>query len=187
MLEKRCWRKLLRDGYPIYAPLTHVDLRVIPSWNDGRRARAIVRSISPLSRTVLDIGAHWGYMSEELEKTGRSCTALEVDRKHPAEAVMRDSQAAAAGISCSFQFQGSSVCSWEAGWSAIRRSTSASDACGSTPLSSPSRSGCRLQPLARRHGRSRRTAMRGARERSRAARARPRCSIGRCGRRRERG
>jgi hypothetical protein len=49
-----------RDGYPIYAPLTHVDLRVIPSWNDGRRARAIVRSISPLSRTVLDIGAQLG-------------------------------------------------------------------------------------------------------------------------------
>lgn len=86
-VRHQCWEnfrtELLayseRDGCPVYAPLTHVDLRDIPSWNDGRRARAIVRSISPLSRTVLDIGAHWGYMSEELEKTGRCCTALEVD------------------------------------------------------------------------------------------------------------
>jgi len=86
-VRHQCWQNYRteilayskRDGCSVYAPLTHIDLRDIPSWNDGKRARAIVRSISPFSRTVLDIGAHWGYMSEELEKTGRSCTALEVD------------------------------------------------------------------------------------------------------------
>ena len=48
---------------------------------------------------------------------------------------MGDCQAAAAGISRCFQCQGSSSFSCEAGWSAMRRRTSASQACGSTPLS----------------------------------------------------
>jgi hypothetical protein len=39
----------------------------------------------------------------------------ELEGKHPATAVMGDRQAAVAGISRSFQFQGSSSCSREAG------------------------------------------------------------------------
>jgi hypothetical protein len=41
--------------------------------------------------------------------------SLDILRKHPAKAVMGDRQAAAAGISRSFQFQGSNSCSREAG------------------------------------------------------------------------
>ncbi len=42
---------------------------------------------------------------------------------------------AAAAVTAGCQFQGSSSASRLAGWSAMRRSTSASQACGSTSLS----------------------------------------------------
>ncbi|XYI03553.1 class I SAM-dependent methyltransferase [Sorangium sp. So ce1128] len=67
------------EGGLVYAPLTHVDLQDIPSWNGPERLGPILAHISPTSETVLDIGAHWGYMCEQLEKTGRRCTAVEVD------------------------------------------------------------------------------------------------------------
>jgi cyclopropane fatty-acyl-phospholipid synthase-like methyltransferase len=62
-----------------YAPLTHPDLRDVDAWIDLARSKAICERIASHHRTVLDIGAHLGYMCEELEKTGRLCVAVEVD------------------------------------------------------------------------------------------------------------
>lgn len=64
-----------------YAPLTHFDLVDISSWNGPDRFVAIAQCISPSSLTVLDIGAHWGYMCEQLEKNGRHCVGVEVDSR----------------------------------------------------------------------------------------------------------
>ena len=64
-----------------YAPLTHFDLVDISSWNGPDRFEAIAQCIFPDSHTVLDIGAHWGYMCEQLEKNGRHCVAVEVDSR----------------------------------------------------------------------------------------------------------
>jgi Methyltransferase domain len=62
-----------------YAPLTHPDLRDVDAWIDQARSKAISEHILSRHRTVLDIGAHLGYMCEELEKTGRLCVAVEVN------------------------------------------------------------------------------------------------------------
>lgn len=66
----------------LYAPLTHIDLTDIPSWNGAERFEAIAKHISPEHKTVLDMGAQFGYMCEQLERTGRRCTAVEVDPLH---------------------------------------------------------------------------------------------------------
>lgn len=66
----------------LYAPLTHIDLTDIPSWNGAERFEAIAQHISPEHKTVLDMGAQFGYMCEQLERTGRQCTAVEVDPRH---------------------------------------------------------------------------------------------------------
>ena len=66
----------------LYAPLTHIDLTDIPSWTGAERFEAIAKHISPEHKTVLDMGAQCGYMCEQLERTGRQCTAVEVDPLH---------------------------------------------------------------------------------------------------------
>jgi hypothetical protein len=66
----------------LYAPLTHVDLTDIPSWNGAGRFEAIAKHMSPEHKTVLDMGAQFGYMCEQLEGTGRQCTAVEIDPLH---------------------------------------------------------------------------------------------------------
>jgi hypothetical protein len=63
----------------LYTPLTHIDLTDIPSWNGTERFEAIAKHMSPEHKTVLDLGAHFGYMCEQLEGIGRQCTAVEVD------------------------------------------------------------------------------------------------------------
>ncbi|KKL03733.1 hypothetical protein LCGC14_2623150, partial [marine sediment metagenome] len=62
----------------VYAPLKHVDLQDIPSRQSGR-AEDILTVIHPSSKTVLDLGANWGYMCQVLEDSGRICTAVESD------------------------------------------------------------------------------------------------------------
>jgi hypothetical protein len=65
-----------------YAPLTHIDLTDIPSWTAAERFEAIAKHMSPEHKTVLDMGAQFGYMCEQLEATGRQCTAVESDPLH---------------------------------------------------------------------------------------------------------
>jgi 2-polyprenyl-3-methyl-5-hydroxy-6-metoxy-1,4-benzoquinol methylase len=68
-----------REGGEAYVPLTHVDLSDIPFWTGAERAELIKANIQRRGATVLDIGAFWGYMCEELEKAGHNCTAVEID------------------------------------------------------------------------------------------------------------
>lgn len=68
-----------REGGEAYVPLTHVDLSDIPFWTGPERAELIKANIQRIGSTVLDIGAFWGYMCEELEKAGHNCTAVEID------------------------------------------------------------------------------------------------------------
>jgi hypothetical protein len=70
------------EGGETYAPLTHVDLCDIPFWTGPGRAELIKSNITGCSATVLDIGAFWGYVCEELEKAGHNCTAVEIDEKN---------------------------------------------------------------------------------------------------------
>lgn len=70
------------EGGEVYVPLTHVDLSDIPFWTGPERAELIKANIQDCGATVLDIGAFWGYMCEELEKAGHNCTAVEIDEKN---------------------------------------------------------------------------------------------------------
>ena len=65
-----------KHGGMVYAPLKHVDLEDIPSRQKGR-AQDILSVISPDSKTVVDLGANWGYICQVLEDSGRVCTAVE--------------------------------------------------------------------------------------------------------------
>ncbi len=61
----------------VYAPLKHPDLKDIPSLHAGRFPY-IKKHINPDSKTVLDIGTHWGYMCSKLEEEcGKECFAIE--------------------------------------------------------------------------------------------------------------
>ena len=63
-----------------YAPVLHVDMLDVPSWHRYDRFEIIRKHMSPSSQTILDIGAHWGYMCEQFERIGKTCTAVEDDR-----------------------------------------------------------------------------------------------------------
>ena len=79
-----------------------------------------------------------GTMANTLARLGRfeeGLTPAEVDRIHPARAAVAYAQAAAAMSWAGLRrFQGSSSCRRDAGWSLIRRSTSASQARGSVTV-----------------------------------------------------
>lgn len=60
----------------VYAPLSHIDLSDIPSLHKGR-IELIADHILPSAKTVLDIGAHWGYHCIYLSKLGYNCLAVE--------------------------------------------------------------------------------------------------------------
>jgi Methyltransferase domain len=70
------------EGGETYVPLTHVDLCTIPFWTGPERAALIKSNLKFHAATVLDIGAFWGYICEELEKAGHNCTAVEIDEKN---------------------------------------------------------------------------------------------------------
>ena len=90
-----------------YAPLTHIDLRQIPSFHGPERFEAIARNISPAHETILDIGANLGYMCEELEKLGKRCVAVEWDPK-----LYRILTKLKRANSCGFETVNEDVCSY---------------------------------------------------------------------------
>lgn len=65
-----------RNSGKIYAPIAHPFLSGVPAFHMGR-ASFILDNILPSSKSVLDIGSHWGYFPTLLEKTGRKCVAVE--------------------------------------------------------------------------------------------------------------
>lgn len=66
----------LHEG-KIYAPINHFDLRHFECFHKGRFDK-IIENISKKSKTVLDIGAHWGFFDSILEDEGKICTAVEI-------------------------------------------------------------------------------------------------------------
>lgn len=68
--------KLWGEG-KIYQPVDHFDfMEYKPEWGDYR-FNIIKKHINKDLKTVLDIGALWGYFSSKLEEEGFNCTAVE--------------------------------------------------------------------------------------------------------------
>jgi hypothetical protein len=60
----------------IYAPVLHLDFQDIMCVHSGR-AEAVCQAIGPSCKSVLDVGAHWGYHSSYLARRGFECLAVE--------------------------------------------------------------------------------------------------------------
>ncbi len=63
----------------VYHPLTHIDLRDIPTEHGERRFEIIKPYLPEQKGTLLDLGAHWGYFCHKLEDEGFNCYAIEND------------------------------------------------------------------------------------------------------------
>lgn len=61
----------------IYAPIDHPAFSDIPAHHGPERLELIRRSLPETTRTVLDIGSHWGYFANGLEAAGFTVTAAE--------------------------------------------------------------------------------------------------------------
>lgn len=64
-----------------YHPLTHVDLRDIPSGAGHERFEIIDRNLSVEKGDLLDIGANFGYFCHKFEDKGFQCYAIEKFKK----------------------------------------------------------------------------------------------------------
>ena len=69
------------NGY-VYQPLTHPDLRNIPSAHGEKRFKIIRENLPQSQGTLLDIGAHWGYFCHLFEEIGFDCYAVESAQEH---------------------------------------------------------------------------------------------------------
>lgn len=72
-----------RDGR-IYQSIDHPDLRDFPSHHKGERIALLSKALGDYDcaeKRLLDIGAHWGYMSQQMEKRGFVCTAVEANNR----------------------------------------------------------------------------------------------------------
>lgn len=65
-----------RGGY-IYTPIMHEDFYDIPYQHGHERFNIIKQYIPKDAKTLLDIGAHWGYFSGRFEDLGLQVTAVE--------------------------------------------------------------------------------------------------------------
>ncbi|CCO22640.1 glycosyltransferase [Maridesulfovibrio hydrothermalis] len=63
-------------GGKIYAPIDHPEFTHWPTRHTGRSS-IIIDNMLPSSKTVLDIGTHWGYFPTILEKLGKKCVGVE--------------------------------------------------------------------------------------------------------------
>jgi hypothetical protein len=63
----------------IYTPINHIDLQSFETTYSSYRGELIKEYINPKSKTVLDIGTHWGYLSFILADIGKECYAIEHD------------------------------------------------------------------------------------------------------------
>ena len=68
-------------GGKIYHPITHLDLRDVPSFHKSEDSyRIIKKNLSVKKGKILDIGAHWGYFCHKFEEEKFDCYAVEDDR-----------------------------------------------------------------------------------------------------------
>jgi hypothetical protein len=61
----------------VYAPLLHPDLENIPHLHTQERYEIILHAMSKQHKTLLDIGAHWGYFDIKFARIGMQCVAVE--------------------------------------------------------------------------------------------------------------
>lgn len=66
-------------GGRTYQPITHPDLSDISSIQGDTRFRLINSNLPFRGGSLLDIGAHWGYMCHKFEDEGFRCYAVETD------------------------------------------------------------------------------------------------------------
>lgn len=64
-----------RKGH-VYTDLIHPTLQHIPFHNGNERLN-IIKNYLPKNSSILDIGAHFGYMDHKLEELGYQCSAIE--------------------------------------------------------------------------------------------------------------
>lgn len=62
----------------VYAPITHVDFKSLPSRQEDR-SDLIISNMSPKGGSLVDLGANWGLMCQRLEGYFDTCVAVEVD------------------------------------------------------------------------------------------------------------
>lgn len=61
----------------VYAPLLHPDLEDIPYLHTHERYEIMANAMDPHAKTLLDIGAHWGYFDIRFAREEMDCTAVE--------------------------------------------------------------------------------------------------------------
>ena len=66
----------------LYHPITHPDLRDIPSIYGNERFELIKANLPIKSGDLLDIGANWGYFCHKFEEEGFHCYAVESDARN---------------------------------------------------------------------------------------------------------
>jgi 2-polyprenyl-3-methyl-5-hydroxy-6-metoxy-1,4-benzoquinol methylase len=64
-------------GGVLYSPILHPDLADLPYTHGADRFEVMRPYIPASAKTVLDIGAHWGYWSHVFEDLGMSVTTVE--------------------------------------------------------------------------------------------------------------
>lgn len=77
-LKKEIKNYVQLNGQKLYAPINHLDLQNFECLHKNRFDN-IIKNMDPSSKTILDIGAHWGYFDSVLEEKGKQCTAVELD------------------------------------------------------------------------------------------------------------
>jgi 2-polyprenyl-3-methyl-5-hydroxy-6-metoxy-1,4-benzoquinol methylase len=66
----------------VYQELDHPDLAEIPAKHGPERIALLRRALASYpaeGKTLLDIGTHWGYMAQQMEKLGFQCTGIELN------------------------------------------------------------------------------------------------------------
>ncbi|HEX2087173.1 MAG TPA: methyltransferase domain-containing protein [Solirubrobacteraceae bacterium] len=67
----------------VYQLIDHPDLRDVPAHHGTERAVILTRALGDYDargKRLLDIGAHWGYMTQQFERLGFRCTAVEANK-----------------------------------------------------------------------------------------------------------
>jgi hypothetical protein len=68
----------------VYQKIDHPDLRHVPAGHGDERIEMIEKALRPYGNrglSLLDIGAHWGYMCQQLERLGFRCQGIELNKR----------------------------------------------------------------------------------------------------------
>lgn len=69
----------------VYQQIDHPDLSDIPAQHSNDRLPLVVKAFDgydPHGKRLVEIGAYWGYWSQQLSRVGFQCTAIEAMGKH---------------------------------------------------------------------------------------------------------